>query len=161
MNKPVVIREIEAKDDKAIEAIIKRSLENHHLDHEGTAYTDPQLAALSSYYHDRPKDKYWVMELDGEVVGGIGIGIYNEKESICELQKLYLASTVQGKGLSRELMKTALNYASAHFKQCYLETRRELEAASYLYEKYGFQLLEKPLKGSEHTAMDRWYIKDL
>ncbi|WP_368901251.1 GNAT family N-acetyltransferase [Oceanobacillus oncorhynchi] len=161
MDKSVLIREIEAKDDKAMEAIIKRSLEKHHLDHEGTAYTDPQLAELSSYYQARPKDKYWVMELDGEVVGGVGIGIYNEKQSICELQKLYLAPSAQGKGLSRNLMKTALDYASVHFKQCYLETRHELEAASSLYEKYGFQSLEKPLEGSEHSAMDRWYIKVL
>ncbi|WP_080876191.1 GNAT family N-acetyltransferase [Oceanobacillus timonensis] len=157
----MVIREMEPKDDKKIEAIIKRSLEKYHLDHDGTAYTDPQLARLSSYYHARPMDKYWVMELDGEVIGGVGIGVYNEKESICELQKLYLAFEAQGRGLSRELMKTALNYASIHFKQCYLETRHELETANRLYEKYGFQLLNKPLEGSEHTAMDRWYIKNL
>lgn len=69
LNKSVVIREIEAKDDKVIEAIIKRSLEKHHLDHEGTAYTDPQLAHLSTYYNERPKDKYWVIEVDGEVAG--------------------------------------------------------------------------------------------
>lgn len=161
MDKSVVIREIEAKDDKAIEAIIKRSLEKHHLDHEGTAYTDPQLAELSSYYQARPKDKYWVIELDGEVVGGVGIGIHDEKQFICELQKLYLAPAAQGRGLSRKLMKTALDYASVHFKQCYLETRHELEAANCLYEKYGFQLLEEPLEGSEHSAMDRWYIKTL
>ncbi|WP_152657055.1 GNAT family N-acetyltransferase [Oceanobacillus sp. CFH 90083] len=152
---------MEAKDDKVIEAIIKRSLEKHHLNHEGTAYTDPQLAQLSTYYNGRPKDKYWVIEMNGEVVGGIGIGVYDEKHSICELQKLYLAQKAQGKGLSRELMKTALDYASMHFKQCYLETRHELEAAAYLYEEYGFRLLDKPLEGSGHTAMDRWYMKDL
>lgn len=161
MNNSVVIREIEAKDNKAIEAIIKRSLENHHLDHEGTAYTDPQLAQLSTYYNERPKDKYWVIDVDGEVVGGIGIGVYDEKHSICELQKLYLAQEAQGKGLARELMKTALDYASRHFGQCYLETRHELGAAGRLYEKYGFRLLDKPLEGSGHTAMDRWYIKEL
>ena len=161
LNKSVVIREIEAKDDKVIEAIIKRSLEKHHLDHEGTAYTDPQLAHLSTYYNERPKEKYWVIEVDGEVAGGIGIGVYDAKRSICELQKLYLAQKVLGRGLSRELMKTALDYASIHFKQCYLETRHELETAGRLYEKYGFRLLDKPLDGSEHTAMDRWYIKEL
>ncbi|MFD1064630.1 GNAT family N-acetyltransferase [Oceanobacillus locisalsi] len=161
MNTSVVIREIEPKDDKQVETIIKRSLEKYHLDHEGTAYTDPQLSRLSAYYQARPLDKYWVIEQDGEVVGGIGIGVYNEQASICELQKLYLASKAQGRGLSRELMKKALNYASVHFKQCYLETRHELKTANRLYEKYGFQLLSKPLKGSGHSAMNRWYMKDL
>lgn len=155
------IREIQEQDDAVMESIIKRSLEKHGLDQEGTAYTDPQLSTLTAYYTSRPFDKYWVIEIDKEVVGGVGIGVYHQEKEICELQKLYLAPKAQGKGLARELMKTALSYASIHFKRCYLETRHELEAASKLYEKYGFQLLDEPLEGSEHTAMDRWYIKDL
>lgn len=159
--KKAIIREMEARDDKVIESIIKQSLEQHGLNHEGTAYTDPQLSKLSAYYQARPLDKYWVVEMDGKVVGGVGIGEYNQEQSICELQKLYLAPEAQGNGLSKELMETALAYASLHFKQCYLETRHEMEAASRLYEKYGFHLLEKALIGSEHSAMDRWYIKAL
>ncbi|GIO24963.1 GNAT family N-acetyltransferase [Oceanobacillus sp. J11TS1] len=157
----IKIRGIKEQDDVIMESIIKHSLETHGLDQEGTAYTDPQLSALTAHYTARPLDKYWVIELDSEVVGGIGIGMYDQEKEICELQKLYLAPKALGKGLANELMKTALSYASVHFKRCYLETRHELEAASKLYEKYGFERLDAPLEGSNHSAMDRWYIKDL
>ena len=30
-----------------------------------------------------------------------------------------------------------------------------------LYEKYGFEKLEKPLSGSEHNACDAWFMKKL
>ncbi|MNW33386.1 Acetyltransferase (GNAT) family protein [compost metagenome] len=97
--------------------------------------------------------------MEGEVVGGIGIAPFNEHDKVCELQKLYLSPTVQGLGLSKKLMETALSFASKHYEKCYLETIHELKTACILYEKFGFTLLHEPLSGSEHSAMDAWYIK--
>ncbi|QTD39461.1 hypothetical protein [Sporosarcina sp. Te-1] len=41
------------------------------------------------------------------------------------------------------------------------ETMDKFETANHLYAKLGFQRLERPLDGSEHTKMDRWYLKEL
>lgn len=155
------IREIEERDNRAMESIIKKSLEVVGLDIPGTAYFDPQLGELAHYYQQQDHAQYWVL-LDGhEVVGGIGIGPYDEKNGICELQKLYIASEAQGKGYSKELMKPALDYAKRHYTSCYLETSTKLTTANLLYSKFGFRLLDEPLDGSEHGAMDAWYLKDL
>jgi putative acetyltransferase len=156
------IREIEEKDNQKVERIIKRSLESFNLNIPGTAYFDPQLRSLAKFYKEQPNAKYWVAvnERD-EVVGGVGIAPFDQEKGICELQKLYITPEAQGNGLSKELMKAALDFAKEHYTRCYLETLKKLQVANLLYIKFGFQQLERPLAGSEHNAMDTWYMKKL
>lgn len=156
------IREIEKRDNQTMEKIIKRSLESFHLDIPGTAYFDPQLSNLAQFYKEQSQAKYWVAVNDqDEVVGGVGIAPYDRENGICELQKLYITPKAQGLGLSKELMKVAIDFAKEHYTYCYLETMKKLETANLLYGKLGFQLLDRPLDGSEHNVMDAWYIKEL
>lgn len=161
MPNTVQIRPIQRKDDPYIHKIIQKSLESFNLNIPGSAYFDPELAQLSSYYNEREYAQYWIAERDGEVLGGVGIAPFNEERTICELQKLYLLESAKGKGISKLLLDQALAFSSNHYKACYLETMGILEVACILYEKYGFELLEQPIEGSDHTAMDRWYIKTL
>lgn len=156
------IREIAIKDNRIMEQIIKRSLEEFQLDIPGTAYFDPELGRLAQYYQQKKAAKYWVLVTNqDEVVGGVGIAPYDTKKGVCELQKLYLSKEVQGKGQARRLMDTALQFAEKHYTYCYLETMDIMENANRLYKKYGFELLEKPLSGSIHHTMDAWYLKKL
>lgn len=156
------IREIEEKDNKTMEQIIKRSLESFDLNIPGTAYFDPQLSSLAQFYKQQSNAKYWVaVNEQDDVVGGVGIAPFGQKTGICELQKLYITPEAQGMGLSKELMKVALVFAKEHYTYCYLETLKMLQAANLLYIKLGFQQLERALDGSEHNAMDAWYIKEL
>lgn len=156
------IREIEVKDNQTMEQIIKRSLESFNLNIPGTAYFDPQLSSLAQFYKEQSNAKYWVaVNEQDEVVGGVGIAPYGENTEICELQKLYITPKAQGRGLSKELMTVALNFAKEHYTHCYLETMKKLQTANFLYSKLGFQQLERPLEGSEHSRMDAWYIKEL
>lgn len=156
------IREIEEKDNKTIEKIIKRSLESFQLDIPGTAYFDPELERLAQFYHNKINANYWVLvNEDEEVLGGVGIAPYDKRKNICELQKLYISPKAQGKGQARELMDVALQFAKKHYTSCYLETMDKMENANRLYKKYGFTLLEKPLQGSDHHTMDAWYLKEL
>ncbi|WP_223700622.1 GNAT family N-acetyltransferase [Sutcliffiella deserti] len=156
------IREIEEKDNRTMEQIIKRSLESFNLNIPGTAYFDPQLSNLAQYYKQYTNAKYWVaVNEQDEVVGGVGIAPFGENEGICELQKLYITPDAQGRGLSKELMKVALDFAKEHYTFCYLETMEKLQAANLLYIKLGFKQLDRALGGSEHNAMDAWYMKEL
>ncbi|MBP2966909.1 GNAT family N-acetyltransferase, partial [Acinetobacter baumannii] len=81
------------------------------------------------------------------------------KGNICELQKLYLNDLYQGKGLAKMLMDVSLSFAEKNYDACYLETHSDLAAACILYDKYDFKLLDAPIAGSEHSAMDKWYLK--
>ncbi len=158
----MIIRPIEQRDNASVREIIRESLESHGLAIPGSAYFDPQLGELAQFYDRLPHACYWVVEVDGRVVGGVGIAPFGTgTATICELQKLYLRPEVQGRGLSRLLMDQALTFAARHYGQCYLETTHSLRTACILYEKYGFRLLPEPLPGSEHSAMDAWYLKDL
>lgn len=157
----MIIREIRAQDNAAVAAIIRDSLKAHDLAVPGSAYFDPELDDLHAHYRGLSPAQYWVAETGGEVVGGVGIAPFGAAGTVCELQKLYLRPDVQGRGLSRKLMDTALAFAAEHYRHCYLETTHKLEAACALYEKYGFKPLTQPLPGSEHSAMDAWYLKRL
>ncbi|RKQ37963.1 GNAT family N-acetyltransferase [Oceanobacillus halophilus] len=156
------IREIVEKDNQRMEQIIKQSLESFDLDIRGTAYFDPQLGELAQFYKRQPYAKYWVVvNNQDEVVGGVGIGPFGNQEKICELQKLYIAPEAQRKGLAKQLMKVALNFAKQHYTYCYLETFEKLQEANRLYDLFGFEQRESPLDESEHNACDTWYIKKL
>ncbi|MGN7356759.1 GNAT family N-acetyltransferase [Paenibacillus sp. SAF-054] len=157
----MIIRKMKKEDNPKVKKIIQDSLQSLGLAIPGTAYFDPQLNDLHHYYNHLQHASYWVVEMEAEVVGGVGIAPFNEHQDVCELQKLYLSPRAQGLGLGKKLMETALSFASAHYAKCYLETTHELTAACRLYEKYGFTLLNEPLPGSEHSAMDAWYLKDL
>lgn len=156
------IRKIEENDNRAIEQIIKRSLETFGLDIPGTAYFDPQLGALTQFYTNEKNAMYWVaVDENDAVVGGVGIAPFDEQQGICELQKLYITPAAQGTGLSKKLLITALAYAKQYYAYCYLETMEKLEVANKLYVKSGFESLENPLPGSDHGTMDRWFLKKL
>lgn len=156
----MIIREIQPSDNEAIKKVIQRSLEKLGLNVPGTAYFDPQLSDLYSYYANLKHAKYWIVEMENTVVGGIGIAPFDKEHTICELQKLYLDETAKGRGLGKKLVEIALSFAEEHYEQCYLETMHELKTACILYEKHGFELLNSPLSGSEHSTMDAWYIKE-
>ena len=155
------IREIESKDNKSIEDIIRVCLIEFGANHEGTAWADPDLGKFSEIYNKEGR-KYWVAQNEeGIIIGGVGIGELLGAEGVCELQKMYFLPESRGSGISHKIMKVALEYAKKHYKRCYLETLSNMIAANKFYQKYGFKRLEKPLVKTEHNACDVWYVKDL
>lgn len=155
------IREIEEKDNKKIEKVIRTCLIEFGANHEGTAWTDPDLGRFSKIYCSEG-NKYWVAEDEnGKIVGGVGIGKIEELSNVCELQKMYCLPEVRGTGISHRLIEIALNYAKKYYEKCYLETLDNMIAAQKFYEKYGFEKLDKPLIQTGHFACDVRYIKDL
>lgn len=155
------IREIESKDNKAVENIIRTCLIEFGANHEGTAWSDPNLGRFSEIYNTEG-NKYWVAEdKEGKIVGGVGIGNLEGTEKICELQKMYCLPEIRGTGISHKLIEIALDYAKKYYKKCYLETLRNMTAAQKFYEKHGFIKIDKPIVQTEHFACDVRYIKIL
>lgn len=156
-------RKIEAADDKKIARIIRTNLEKLHLDIPGTAYFDPELDHLSTYYNSNPSKRVYFVALDekGQVIGGVGIAEFDGIENCAELQKLYLDDSVKGKGYGKELMRIAEDWAmAAGYENFYLETHTNLSVALKLYEKMGFQQIEKPCS-TPHGTMNCFYLKKL
>ncbi len=156
-----IIREIESKDNKQIENVIRTCLIEFGANHEGTAWTDPDLGRFSEIYNTEG-NKYWVAEnKEGKIIGGVGIGNLEGTNEICELQKMYCLQEIRGTGVAHKLIKTALNYAKKYYNKCYLETLDNMIAAQKFYEKYGFVRIDKPVVKTEHFACDVRYIKEL
>ena len=156
-----VIREIEKRDDKAVEKIIRDCLIEFGDDHEGTAWSDPDLGRFS-YIYNSEGNRYWVATDENDaVVAGVGIGKMPGLEKVCELQKMYSIPKVRGTGISHQLIETALDYAAKYYERCYLETLPNMVAAQKFYEKYGFVRIDEPLIRTEHFDCDVRYIKDL
>lgn len=155
------IREIQERDNPAVEAVIRACLIEYGADHEGTAWADPYLGRFFQVY-SAPDSRYWVAEDEtGQVVGGVGIGPLPGVPGVCELQKMYCLPRARGTGASHRLMDAALAFARERYSQCYLETFANMAAAQRFYEKYGFRRIDTPLGQTGHFACDVLYLRAL
>ncbi|MCQ4085419.1 GNAT family N-acetyltransferase [Saccharibacillus sp. JS10] len=154
------IRELRSEDNARLETVIRECLIEFGGNREGLAWQDDSLSALSEFYQGKGL-KYWVVIENGKLLGGCGIAPFNHSTEICELQKMYLVAEARGTGAANKLLQIALEFASRHYKECYLETLQTMEAANRFYRKNGFRELTEPLAGSEHFACDAWYIRSL
>ena len=151
---------IEPHQDAAMAAIVRAALKAHGLDIPGTAYFDEALDHLSVYY-DRPGRAYYVLLADGAVTGGVGLAQFEGLPGCCELQKLYLSPAAQGRGLGYRMIRFIEERARAlGYRQMYLETHTNLQAAIHEYERSGYRQIPRPA-AVIHTTMDRFYIKEL
>ena len=156
-----IIREIESKDNKQVETVIRTCLIEYGANHEGTAWADPDLGRFSEVY-DKPAHKYWVaINEDGIVVAGVGIGNLLGVEGVCELQKMYCLKEYRGNGIATKLINIAFDFAKNYYSKCYLETLENMVEAQKFHEKNGFVRLNGPLVNTGHFACDVCYLKEL
>lgn len=158
----IIIRPIEQKDNPVIAELIKTVFREFKIDKPGTVYTDPTTNDLFNLFKT-PGAAYWVVEEDGELLGGCGIYPTEGLEENCaELVKFYLSTGSRGKGIGRALMgKSFISAVSFGYEQLYLESFPELGKAVNMYEKAGFIHIDKPLGNSGHHACTIWMIKNL
>lgn len=159
----IVIRAIEEKDNAGIARVIREVSAEHGLTADkGFAVADPILDTLYEVYH-QPRSAYWVVEMDGEVVGGGGIApLAGGDGNTCELQKMYLSSKLRGKGIAKKIVLQSLEFGKEQgFSRCYLETTDILKAAVGLYEKLGFEFIDEALGNTGHSDCEIRMVKPL
>ena len=155
------IRQIESKDNKQVENVIRTCLIEYGANHEGTAWADPDLGRFSEIYN-KEAHKYWVaVDENDNVVAGVGIGDLPGAEDVCELQKMYCLKEHRGNGIATSLIKIAFDFAKKYYSKCYLETLENMIEAQRFYEKNGFVRLNGPLVNTGHFACDVCYLKEL
>jgi len=75
---------------------------------------------------------------------------------------MYFSPVARGKGLGVEMILKCLDFAKeVGFQSCYLETLEMMKDAQKLYQKVGFNYLEKPLGCTGHTSCPIWMMKKL
>lgn len=154
-------REITEADNKAIASLIRKSLEKARLNIPGTAYFDDCLDRLSEAYGSDTGRYYVLTDEGGEVVGGIGYSAFEYRDDTAELQKLYLDDKAHGKGIGYSMISFIEDrMREAGFKFSYLETHDNLQAAIHIYQKAGYEEMDRPGEIG-HSAMTRFFIKRL
>jgi len=158
----LLIRPIEARDDAAVANIIRTVMPEFGASGPGFAINDPEVGAMHAAY-SLPRCAYFVVELDGQVVGGGGIApLENAEPDVCELRKMYFLPQLRGRGAGEAMMAKCLDAArAAGFRRCYLETLTGMDAAQRLYERSGFTKICGPLGATGHFSCDKFFIRDL
>lgn len=156
------IRAIMPDEDTAMAQICRDVLREFGADRAGFAYVDSELDSLSRVYAQSGW-QYLVCKQADQILGGAGIGpLQGANAQYCELKKMYLSETSRGLGIGRVLINTLLNEARAMgYVYCYLETLTSMVSAIALYERLGFQKLDKPLGNTGHFGCDAWYLLEL
>jgi len=158
----VTMRLIQKEDNAVIAKIIRSVLTEFNANKPGTVYYDPTTDDMFALFSEEFSE-YWILELDGKIVGGSGVypteGLPN---GCCELVKLYLLPEARGKGYGKMLIEKCFESAASFgFEQMYLETMPELSMARGLYEQCGFTYLDGPMGNSGHFGCDLWMVKVL
>lgn len=160
--KQFVLRPIEARDDAAIASIIRKVMPEFGAGGDGFAIHDAEVGAMSDAYAG-PRSAYFVIEIEGSVVGGCGIAPLDHGEpDVCELRKMYFLPEARGLGIGHAMIARCLETARGFgFKRCYIETLTGMDAAQALYNRHGFTPLCAPLGNTGHHGCDRWFIREL
>ena len=159
---PFILRPIAPNDEAAIAAIIRVVMPDFGAAGPGFAIHDAEVGAMSVAYTGR-RAIYFVVERDGHVVGGGGIGpLAGAEDDVCELRKMYFLPSARGIGAGSALLSRCIDEARARgYRRVYLETLTGMTAAQRLYERFGFARLERPMGTTGHFGCDRWYGQDL
>ncbi|MEZ8259367.1 GNAT family N-acetyltransferase [Vibrio cyclitrophicus] len=151
----LTIRSIELEDNPSIANVIRQvSYENELTEDKGYGVADPTLEDMFSVYNNE-RSQYWVIELNGKVVGGGGFAPLAGMPEVCELQKMYFLPVTRGKGLAKKLVNMSMDRAKGlGYQHMYLETTECLNAAVKLYEKLGFEHLDSAWGETGHDACE-------
>lgn len=161
-NMNAYIRNIEPQDNPAIAKIIRDTLEEFDAAEPGTVYFEPTTDHLFEMFQIE-RSLYFTAFIGKKMVGGGGIyPTAGLPEDTCELVKLYLIPEARSIGLGKKLLQKCIKIAiEMNYQKMYLESRKKMIMAIPLYEKFGFNHLQKPIGENQHFTCNIWMLKEL
>jgi len=108
--------------------------------------------------HD-PRERCWIAEMDGEVVGSLFI--LKRSEKVAQLRLMLVEKKARGLGLGARLVRQCIRFSRrAGYRKIMLLTESRQVAARHIYERAGFHLLrKKPQHSFGHDlVVERWEL---
>ena len=123
--------------------------------------TPRTIRYLATRENERKRRRYWVAEIDGEIVGCVFL--VKKSKTIAKLRLLLVEPSARGLGIGKRLVDECLRFArQVGYKKMVLWTQSELPAARHIYQQAGFRLLEeKPHRswGRDDLVSQIWSVK--
>jgi len=105
------------------------------------AYVAEGLAEFVQSF-SRDKDRIWLAETNGRIIGSIAIVGHSKIEA--QLRWFLVHPDYRGLGIGRKLLKEALHFCKeCEYETVFLWTTSELNAARHLYTSVGFKRTEE------------------
>ena len=101
-----------------------------------------EIVAKFMQHYDARRERCWIAEKDGEVVGSVFL--VAQSKTIAKLRLLYVEPSARGLGIGSRLVAECVRFArQAGYKKMVLWTQSELDAARHIYKQAGFHVVEK------------------
>jgi DNA-binding MarR family transcriptional regulator/N-acetylglutamate synthase-like GNAT family acetyltransferase len=118
-----------------------------------------EIVAKFIQHYDPKRERCWIAEKDGEVVGSVFL--VAKSKTTAKLRLLYVEPSARGSGIGSRLVSECVRFARlAGYKKIVLWTQSELDAARHIYKQAGFRVVEKKrhYSFSKNLVAETWEL---
>jgi DNA-binding MarR family transcriptional regulator/N-acetylglutamate synthase-like GNAT family acetyltransferase len=119
-----------------------------------------QVAASFIENFDPKRERCWIAERDGDIVGSVML--VKKSKTVAKLRLLLVEPTARGLGIGKRLVEECVRFArQAGYRKFTLWTQSILGAARHIYKEAGFELVhEEPHHSFGHDLVsETWEMK--